>query len=117
MRGSFIVDFDRLPKNEQSVAVPQLHLITVNKIAEEPEYGHLKSMEGMTEINDGVEERMEMQLDDDVNGNAGGSPKNTRKKHTWITSQDSFLSLHDATKAAAKTCEYCYGDMPDEKIV
>ena len=117
LRGSFIVEFDRLPKNEQSVTVPRSHLITVDKNAEEPEFGHLKSMEATTEINDGVEEEMEMQSDDDINGNAGGSPKKTRKKHPWIASQESFLSLSDETKAAAKTFEHCYGDKPDEKIV
>ena len=99
------------------MTVPRSHLITVNKNAEEPEYGHLQSMEATIEINDSVEEEMKMQLDDDINGNAGGSPKKTQKKHPWIASQESFLSLSNETKAAAKTFEHCYRDKPDEKIV
>ena len=64
-------------------------------------------MEAMIEINDGDDKAMEMQSGDDVNGNAGGSPNKTWKKHPLIASQESFLSLPDSTKATTKTFERC----------
>ena len=56
LRGSFVVRFELLPTSNQLVTVTRSHLTTVNKNAEEPEYGHLKSAEAITEIEGGDEE-------------------------------------------------------------
>ena len=54
--GAFIVEFDLLPNGEDQVTVPRSHIITIDKNSKEPIYGHIKSVEATTIIDDGEEE-------------------------------------------------------------
>ena len=109
LRGSFVVRFELLPTNNQLITVTRSHLTTVDKNAEEPEYGHVKSVEATTEIN-GSDEEWEDETEEAV------SKKPTRKKNPWIESQEDFLSLPDDVRASSKTFEHFYGTKPDEKL-
>ena len=115
LRGSFTVEFDRLPSNE-AIVVPRTHITTVDKNAEEPEYGHVKTVEATTTINGSNENEWEDASDDEMLTESS-SRKTTRKKNPWTESQDNFISLPDDIRANSKTFEHFYGTKPEEKIV
>ena len=56
--GSFTVEFDRLPLNE-AIVVPRTLITTIDKHAEEPEYGHVNVVEATTTINGSNENEWE----------------------------------------------------------
>ena len=115
LQGSFTVEFDRLPSNE-AIVVLRTHITTVDKNAEEPEYGHVKTVEATTTINGSNENEWEDASDDEMLTESS-SRKTTRKKNPWTESQDNFISLPDDIRANSKTFEHFYGTKPEEKIV
>ena len=115
LRGSFTVEFDRLPLNE-AVVVPRAHITTVDKNAEEPEYGHANAVEAITTINGSNENEWEDASEDELVNN-GHARKTARKKNPWMESQEKFISLPDDVRASSKSFEHFYGTKPEEKIV
>ncbi len=109
LRGSFVVRFELLPTSNQLITLTRSHITTVDKNTEEQEYGHVKSVEATTDINDSNEEWKD-ETEDVINKKA------TQKKNPWTESKENFLSLPENVHASNKTFEHFYGTKPEEKV-